>query len=119
MAVESPPYTPPSRRRTPAGTLAYALALGSMAVVISGTRACQEDYDLAGQTLIATTPTSTPTPTSTVTPTGSPSPAPTETPPVDESPTPLPEEEPIVGIFDEATSESAGDTVEDLSLIHI
>jgi hypothetical protein len=113
MAVESPPSPPRSYRRTPAGTLAYTLALGSMAMVISGTRACQEDYDLAGQTNIVATPTSTTAPTLTATPTGSPSPTPTETPSVDESPTPEPEQEPLVGILDEATLESADGHAED------
>lgn len=106
MATTPPPtsHRPeqgPRRARTVWESLWYGVALCSMAVVISGTRACQEDYEVGGQTKgfnptpsNSNTPTETPTPdgsasptatatlslspTATATATGSPSPSPTD-----------------------------------------
>lgn len=82
-APSSPPLPSTSRSSTPArswwSTLCYSAALCSVAVVISGTRACQEDYVLGAQTR-GLDPTPIPGETGTPRPTETPSTALTATP---------------------------------------
>jgi len=58
--------------------LSGGLLLMSLGVMVSGTKACQEDYDFASQ--VATTPLPTATGTPTITPTDSPTPRSSATP---------------------------------------
>ncbi len=58
--------------------LSGGLLLVSLGVMVSGTKACQEDYDFASQ--VATTPQPTATDTPTITPTDSPTPKSSATP---------------------------------------
>lgn len=81
------------KRRVASGSLLLCLA-----VIVSGTKACQRDYDFAGQASVTPNPTTDPD-SATETPTDTPTETPTETPAdstVDETATPdvsIPESE--------------------------
>lgn len=118
----SSPSTPcPTSSRSLWSSVGYTIALCSVAVVVSGTRACQEDYALGAQTKgvdptaipdVTTTPTETPETTATATPTASPTPTPvgTLTPVPAGSATPTPSPAPtsaLLGILSEVKDASA------------
>ncbi len=83
----------------------FFLSLLLLALLVSGTKACQEDYDLGSRTSTtptsestptptpSPTPTPTPTPEETVTPTDTPTTTPTTTPSATPTPTPTPDDE--------------------------
>jgi len=58
------------REKTLLDRLSGGLLLVSLGVMVSGTKACQEDYDFASQTSVTPVPTATDTPTITPTETG-------------------------------------------------
>jgi len=95
----------------------YGIAICSIGVVVSGTRACQENYVVGGQTKgfnptpsNSETPTETPTPSASASTTASPSPSPTASETPTGSPTATPTEEPSTDAFREVVKNLKGES---------
>lgn len=97
------------RGKTFLDRLSGGLLLVSLGVMVSGTKACQEDYDFAAQTSVTPVPTASDTPTITPTETGTAKPTLTPKPDATEAPQPVTTSGAgdDTGIFDELSALSS------------